>query len=463
MTTLSRSSTRTFGWRKRAHASIAILSMGIVMFVGCGGSDLTPASTDRYAEYQCPAPMGIIVREDCSHATLKFDGVSVGGEVSAGPVGVAGHYRDTVLREADTVVVVLKDQRESLCNNYNTCKLTKEDYIREQNRIDTAFAALLSIKTNVANMDSASATMVMQQIRDIRSGKMDQVSSGETAAAKAEPRSAPTAEADSEGWGPGHYMMQAVAGVAEKAGKVATNSEWGFDIDGSAIMGAYLDKGALLSFVTPLKGGKEYALIGQGSENVLDIDMRVRTHPEEEVVGVDAEKDATPVVQFTAPRDGNYEVSIQLADTTGPGAFVAIASMQKGGYNVPEKDIIASLSRAVMASTLANRRQGPLSFHESGNWSLYATVLKPNEASAYGGILLERGSTVFLATADDHAQNVDLIVQNGTTNAESSDTDPDANPVVVVPSNNASQRHVVRLLNKASDGPSFVTLVLLDK
>ena len=467
MKAVSSARLRLPGCAKLAVSAVVPLLVVAVLPAACGPT-LGPRDTAQYAEYACPAPIGVIVRDDCSHATLKFDGINMGAQLSAGPVGVGAQYRDTVLREADTVVTVLKDQRESLCNNYNTCKLTREDYIREQSRIDTAFTALLSIKAGIVNMDAASATMVMQQIRDIRSGKMDapaatessHASTGSESGPPRPPTPDPVAQAE---WGPGKYMMQAVAGVADKANKVATDSAWGFDIDGSAISGAYLDTGAKLSFVTSYEGGREYALLGQGSEGTLDLDIQVKNRTTGEVVGADTDKDATPVVQFKAPQSGEYEIEVHLAASKGSGEFVAIASMEKGGYGVPKENIIASLSRAMMGSTTANRRGGPLSFHQSGNWSLQATVLKQGETSNFGGILLETGSTIFLATGDDTAKDLNLSVQNVTTSQAVSDTDADATPVVVVPSNGASQRHKVSLSNHTSTGPSFVTLVLLDK
>lgn len=471
---------RGSGYGVFGRAASVLVPLVLVASASAACGDPKPPSGSQYAEYQCPAPIGVIVRDDCSHATLKFDGVTAGGGLQAGPVGIQANYRDTVLREADTVVTVLKDQRESLCNNYNTCKLTREDYIREQRRIDTAFTALLGIKAGVVNMDAASAQLVMQQIRDIRSGKMD-AAEAEASAQAGKPATVqppstdhtpprppttdqqPGTAAPAPEWRPGKYMLQAVAGVADTAGKLAKNSAWGYDVDGSAIMGAYVKTGERISMVRPFEAGKEYALLGQGSEGTTDLDMAVKSRADGKVIAADTDNDATPAVSFRVPQTGEYEITVLLTSSRNPGEFVALAAMQKGGYNVPDSNIIASLSRAVMTSTLAHRRHGPLAFHESGNWSLFATVLKQGESSNYGGILLESGSTIFLATADDSAKDVDLAVKNNTTNQQYKDTDEDATPVVSVPSNGASQRHTVTLANAKSQGPSFVTLVLLDK
>jgi hypothetical protein len=468
-----------FGAFGRAASVLVPLVLVASASAACG--DARPPSNSQYAEYQCPAPIGVIVRDDCSHATLKFDGVTASGGLQAGPVGIQANYRDSVLREADTVVTVLKDQRESLCNNYNTCKLTREDYIREQRRIDTAFTALLGIKAGVVNMDAASAQMVMQQIRDIRSGKMD-AAEAEASAQAGKPATvqppaadhtpprppstdppAGTTTAPAPEWRPGKYMLQAVAGVADSAGKLAKNSAWGYDVNNTAIMGAYVKTGSRISVVRPFEAGKEYALLGQGSEGTTDLDMAVKSRADGKVIAADTDNDATPAVSFRVPQTGEYEVTVLLTASRNPGEFVAVAAMEKGGYNVPDASIIASLSRAVMTSTLAHRRHGPLAFHESGNWSLFATVLKQGESSNYGGILLESGSTIFLATADDSAKDVDLAVKDTTTSQQFKDTDEDATPVVSVASNGASHRHTVTLANAKSQGPSFVTLVMLDK
>ena len=258
-------------------------------------------------------------------------------------------------------------------------------------------------------------------------------------------------------------MIQAVAGVADAANKLGTDSSWGYDVDGSAIMGAYLKTGASISMISNYEAGREYALLGQGSEGTIDLDMAIKNVSTGQTIKADVDTDASPVVHFFVPRTGQYEVVIQLQSARSSGEFVAIASMHKGGYGVPAANVIASLSRAVSACTRANAQAGPLSFHESGNWSLQATILKPHESANYRNILLESGSTIFLATGDDFADDIDLQVTNTTTNQRSADTDNDATPVVNVPSNRASHRHDVKLSNAASRGPSFITMMLLDK
>lgn len=137
--------------------------------VACG-STRSPAGSagNGYQEYDCPAPVGKIVREDCSRSALRYDGAQFSGSVGAGGVGASASYRDSAVREANDLVSMLKEQRVALCNNFNTCKLTVAEYRDEQKHIDDSFVALLAVKDKMAQMDAEGATKLLGEIRAIR-------------------------------------------------------------------------------------------------------------------------------------------------------------------------------------------------------------------------------------------------------------------------------------------------------
>jgi len=96
----------------------------------------------EYEEYECPAPIGKIVREDCTKSALQYQGESFEGSVGAMGVGASASYKQSAIREADALVQMLKEQRVSLCNNFNTCKTTVKEYREDQKSLDDSFIAL---------------------------------------------------------------------------------------------------------------------------------------------------------------------------------------------------------------------------------------------------------------------------------------------------------------------------------
>jgi len=132
----------------------------------------TPApSNGGYQEYQCPAPIGQIVREDCSQAALRYEGVDISGRVGVGQVSASAAYKDQAIRQANDLIAVLKEQRVSLCHDFNTCKLTIDQYRTDKQRVESSFTAVVALKGNVDKMDQAGAMQFMEQLRSIREGK----------------------------------------------------------------------------------------------------------------------------------------------------------------------------------------------------------------------------------------------------------------------------------------------------
>ncbi len=131
-----------------------------------------PASApSTYQEYECPLPIGKIVREDCSAIALRYDGVSF--ETSAGVGGVAEastSYKERAVRQADSLVAMLKEQRVGICNDFNTCKLTVDAYRMDKSRLEDSFVALLALKDKMAQIDAEGAAKLLAEIQKIRTG-----------------------------------------------------------------------------------------------------------------------------------------------------------------------------------------------------------------------------------------------------------------------------------------------------
>lgn len=138
--------------------------------VSCGGGAGGPGPDQRhkYEEFDCPPPIGKIFREDCEKSALQYQGESFQGSVGAAGVGASAEYRQTAIREADALVQLLKEQRTNLCNNFNTCKLTVPEYREEQELLDDSFVALMALKDKMAAMDAQGATLLLEELRSIR-------------------------------------------------------------------------------------------------------------------------------------------------------------------------------------------------------------------------------------------------------------------------------------------------------
>ncbi|MFT3773087.1 MAG: hypothetical protein QM820_47510 [Minicystis sp.] len=441
-------------------------------FVTLGPACSSTTTGPHYEEYQCPAPIGQIVREDCAQVAARYEGVST----SDAPTGVS--YRDQAIREANNVLGLLKEQRVSLCHDFNTCKLSLDQYRNDKQRVESSLTTVVALKGGVASLDQAGIASLMGQLQSIREGKPATApppvpppppapppAPAHTAHLPPPPPPAPTPapSGGSDSWIPGKYMLQAVGHVADAAKNIESKTNFGFDIDHACLLGAYIRAGKSIDIVQSFKAGRQYVLVGGGSENAIDVDLGVLEGST--LLASDTDDDPTPVVKFKAPRDGNYTIRLALEKSKANGNFVALAIMHEGGYTIPTKSIVSSIGRAIMnAGAVAkkvNSKGGDLVFHESDNWSFYGTVLKPHEVSSFGGLTLVTNPTIALAGADDDGRNIDLFIKDRSGSVVAKDDEPDANPVVLVRPD-SGQRYSLGVTNAANTGTTLATVLLLD-
>ena len=262
-------------------------------------------------------------------------------------------------------------------------------------------------------------------------------------------------------------MTEAVSLVAGAAQELEAKSAYGFDVEHSAILGAYVRQGQSISMRQTFAKEHEYILLGGGSSGAVDVDLAI-LDSNGRAVAADIGNDPTPVVKFRPAASGMYEIRLVLARSRLAGNFVAVAMMREGGYSIPRASIIASFSKTLSGATrLAGHPQiqsrGGLIFHEQRNWSFYATVLKPKEQTSYSGLRLVSSPTLILAGADESASNIDLVVEDtNTSRVVGKDDAPDATPLVVLNTVDATHHYRVKVENAASRGASLVTMLVLD-
>jgi hypothetical protein len=284
-----------------------------------------------------------------------------------------------------------------------------------------------------------------------------------------QPQPTPSPAGADTSWRPGVYMGQAVGIVVDSAQRVEKQTSLGFDGDASCVLGAYIKKGGRITMSRPFIAGKKYAILGGGAEGTQDLDLALQA-PDGTIVAADTEDDARPVLEFTVPTDASYRIILALPKAAYDGTFAAIALMKEGGYRIPPANITRSFGSTMEAAARASRvaaqkwpQLSGLVFHEEDDWSFFGTILLQGESIGFSGIELKSQASIVLASHDGKATNLDLSVQDQNENDRvvSSDTDPDANPLVVV---NPTIGHTYRIeiSAPATDGPSLVTTLLLD-
>jgi hypothetical protein len=283
----------------------------------------------------------------------------------------------------------------------------------------------------------------------------------------AEPSAPVTAGADAD-WAPGTYMATAVSRVVGAAHELEQKSKYGFDDDGACVTGAYVHVKRKLTMTRPFRGGVDYILLGAGSDSAKDVDLGVGVHGGA-LLAADTDNDPTPVVKFTPPKDGNYDVHLVLESATSDAAFAAVAIMRVGGYGIPVENLTTSFRTALRSAGEASKKVAEkttaagLVFHEQDDWSFYGSVLKQGERIQFAGLDLTSTLTVAVAGGDAQAQDIDLDVVDTTDGNKvvAKDDDRDATPAVVV---RPDKGHTYGLGVKVSQakGATLVTALVLD-
>ena len=276
----------------------------------------------------------------------------------------------------------------------------------------------------------------------------------------------PTLTLTTPDWNPGKYMLQAIGRVADSARKLEQGTSYGFAKEHPFLFGAYVKKGKSVDLVLNLEAGREYMLLGGGSEAAIDVDLGI-IDVNGELQASDTADDPQPLVTWKPTVTGPHTIRVALQKSRAGGDFVALAVMHEGGYSIPVKSLVASIGKTVENAADANKKlmaQGRgLVFHEGrGDWSFYGTVLGTREMTTQSGLTFITDPTVAIAGADNNTSNIDLMVREqpgGTFVAK--DEEADAQPAVVVHPT-AGKKYDVIVANPTEQGPTMTTLLVLD-
>jgi hypothetical protein len=270
---------------------------------------------------------------------------------------------------------------------------------------------------------------------------------------------------DQDQWNPGYYMAITLTKLLSFANYVMEDTKYGLDGDASCLFGGYLTSSAPLHFSRTLKGGREYAVFGAGT-NEDDINV-VISDSNGNIVAQDVRDDSQPVATFTPPADGQYKIQLVLA---GPGTetFGGLGIAVADGFRVPP-DMMQTvfqnlLNKAIKVSNFfAENGAGGVVFMDSpGDWAMQATILNPKESITQNGIDIPANrAAVFLAVGHDNTYDIDTQVEDKGDGQKWTDTEKDGEPVLVVEPGGARQVSFTVQLSEAPEATLGTSLILL--
>jgi len=154
---------------RRIYREFILVALGLFLY-SCPSPNYVPPEF-QYSEYRCPEPIGVIVRENCRENVIKYQAEDVSASVKGSVTQIAtaeGSYKNEtrVLQEASEFMQFLKDQQVSLCNDYNTCKLTTQEYKERKDRINKTFTTIYALtkQIKVSDLDPEIKKDIMKKI-----------------------------------------------------------------------------------------------------------------------------------------------------------------------------------------------------------------------------------------------------------------------------------------------------------
>ncbi len=267
----------------------------------------------------------------------------------------------------------------------------------------------------------------------------------------------PAARAASD-WVPGSYMTQAISRVMSSVRKITEKTEYGLDDGSTCFIAAYLAEGAEAGQTMPLIGGRSYAFLGGGDDDVKDLDLFLKDS-EGNVVERDVATDANPVIVFTPREDGKYRLVMKLASDKVKGSYCAFAVLRDGGFDVPASNLVTSYATVIALCTSIDKKLGPASFRTAeGEITLVGTILNEGETLTQRGIGLGDGRYAFCAGADGRANDIDLKLLDESDEVVETDTATDATPILL---HEQSGTMKLKITDVKSDGATLAIAAIL--
>lgn len=111
---------------------VATLALGLA---ACAGS----------RQYQCPQPIGTIVREDCEVYRTRYEATRVGLAAGISEFKLEGSVEQQALRDPSELIQVMGARLVALCHDFNACRITPREYAERRDEIDHTMTAIAAI------------------------------------------------------------------------------------------------------------------------------------------------------------------------------------------------------------------------------------------------------------------------------------------------------------------------------
>jgi hypothetical protein len=258
-------------------------------------------------------------------------------------------------------------------------------------------------------------------------------------------------------WRPGRNMAKAVAGVMDSARLLP--KDIGYD-NGICILGAFVRKGASVSFKRHLVSGERYTLLGGGGDLADDVDIYI-VDSSGKVVAKDTDADATPVVGYVPTFSGEYSIRLNLYEASG-SEFCALVILREGGWNVPVSNLVTATGKCIIACNLIADAAGGARFHDEPNqWSLFGSILREGESVSVTNLTMERRRHAIVAAGDNNVDDLDLFLLGPNGQTLEKDIRPDSFAVIDYRTGNHTS-YGLRIKNESSYGATLVLASVLD-
>lgn len=136
----------------RPNVSLGLLVPALALLSACGGSVEAPPSAPTSSvlaaggeKLECPAPIGSVPREDCTAVADDFGALSVAGSLKLAGSGRDADARIEAIRSAAALANMLKEQRVSLCELHDECKVTSDDHAAKDKLLAGTMRALIDL------------------------------------------------------------------------------------------------------------------------------------------------------------------------------------------------------------------------------------------------------------------------------------------------------------------------------
>ena len=271
----------------------------------------------------------------------------------------------------------------------------------------------------------------------------------------------PPAAGEGSTWVPGVYMQQAVTGVLASASSANLLGDYRLVEDQASMAGAYIEVGDSATMHVQMEAGVDYAFLGVGDDDVIDLDLRV-VGPDGQVVAEDVDSNPRPVLELTPESSGIYDVRLQLYDGAR-GSYVALAMLStKAASTLPLTRLQQAVDRYRSYGEVVHSSAGNASYITTGDrWAVFGVVLNEGGDMTINTLTFGRATYAVLAAGDEAAEDIDLELFDSNDVQVGSDTESDATPMVLYNAPSAG-RYSAKVRNHESSGPSFVIMSVLE-